>query len=167
MRRTIVPMLCCLALASAACGGGDRTDAADAPTEPEIEADDEEFTSVINATIDGAAWRSTSARAQYGTATLLRVSGWDSTSALSVSFGPFSGPGTYALVQGDATVYGSLLVPGSQGWSTRGAGGTGSVTITKITASHITGTFSFMAVPSNGSTTTGTRTVQVRFHVQF
>ena len=69
-------------------------------------------------------------------------------------------PGSYAV--GLVTPTNSNFIVGSSnnaGWIAGPTGGSGSITITAITANHITGTFTFDATPS---TPTATGTLQVR-----
>ncbi|HEY8062475.1 MAG TPA: hypothetical protein VID74_06745, partial [Gemmatimonadales bacterium] len=42
--------------------------------------------------------------------------------------------------------------PPSSGWDTFGAGATGTVTVTTLSATHVAGTFSFSAIPQSGTT---------------
>jgi hypothetical protein len=73
---------------------------------------------------------------------------------LVLTIGNATGAGTHSL-NATAGGDGSNLVVGSSttaGWSTGFSGGTGTVTITSLTANRIVGTFTATAVPSQGST---------------
>lgn len=137
-----------------ACGGGSDDDGN--PTGPppgSSGATNGSFTAVVN----GANWSAT------GTVTVTRqppafigVSGsgfaGGNAYAFIVGIGNATGPGTHSFnlaAGGD----GSSMIIGSTttGYGTAFNGGTGSVTITSLTATRIVGFFSGTAVPSSGS----------------
>ncbi len=64
-----------------------------------------------------------------------------------------------------------MTMYGSQLWRTDVAGGTGTVTITSVTANQATGTFSFTGVPAPGTANkngaSGTMTVNGAFNVTY
>jgi hypothetical protein len=111
----------------------------------------------LTATIGGANWSAT------GTITVnksspnfigIGASGFagNAAYALVIGIGNATGPGTHNLnvfAGGD----GSSLIVGSQttGYGTAFQGGSGTITITSLTANRIVGTFSGTLVPSTGS----------------
>ena len=110
----------------------------------------------FSATIGGASWHAIGQVAVTRQGNLIGLAGTGSggsvTYALVLTIGNATGPGTHSL---NAANDGSNLVIGSSttaGWSTGFSGGTGTVTITSLTANRIVGTFSGTAVPSQGST---------------
>lgn len=107
----------------------------------------------FSATIDGAAW------SPFGQVVVRRVTNntlgmtaISSTYGMTVALNGISGPGTFNV--GANGLQGSqiLVVKGSSGsWVSNNPGGTGSMTFTTFTSSHVTGTFSFDAPPISGS----------------
>jgi hypothetical protein len=80
--------------------------------------------------------------------------------ALVIGLGNVTGPGTYTVAAGNAN--GSSIVVGSStgaGWTTFLGNGTGSVTITTLTANRVAGTFTADASPTTGG---ATGTLQIR-----
>jgi hypothetical protein len=93
-----------------------------------------------------------------------KVSG-SSTSTISLLLGFIAGPGTYPLGVNQATIAGGtgLLLettPASaENRTTPFSGAGGTVVITSLSATHLTGTFAFVAEPILGSTFTGNKTI--------
>ncbi len=135
----------------AACGGGSETTS---PT-PVV-------TQQFTATIDGAPWESltpTAAATSTGTFTLAGLASATGT-AISVTLAGISAAGTYPLGVGPSVAGGSATVTnGSSSWGTPLSGAAGTVTITTITTSRITGSFTFAAPPLPGQSQTNTRNV--------
>lgn len=120
--------------------------------------------SKVSATIGGAAWNAAGVAGQLSLANkLLTVASSNSTRGLGISLSGVTGPGTYALgTSGGAarliTITG-VASPSTSTWSSLGAGSSGSVTITSVTATRVKGTFSAVLGPAPGFQTTGTLAV--------
>jgi hypothetical protein len=89
----------------------------------------------------------------------------NSVRGLSISLANMTGPGTYALSA--TTPIRTIGVTGTTGnllatWASQGAGGSGSVTISSLTATRIAGTFNATLVPLGGGAT-GNLTVSGTF----
>lgn len=137
-----------------ACGGGSDDDGD--PTGPPPGGGGA-TNGTFSATLNGTAWAAT------GTVTVTRTSpnfigiggaglGGGNAFSLIVGIANATGPGTHTLnlsAGGD----GSSVIVGSSttGYGTAFPGGTGSVTITSLTATRIVGTFSGTAIPSSGT----------------
>ena len=136
------------------CGGGDDDDDGN-PTGPGAGgATNGTFTVVVNGTTWSATGTITVARQQNN---FISVAGYGfagSTGyAVAVGITNATGPGAHNLTDfgggGDGS---SVVVGGTQtGWVTALQGGSGTVTITTITANRIVGTFSGTAVVSSGT----------------
>lgn len=146
-----------LALAAAAgligCGGGGGGNGN--PTGPPLGG---ATNGTFTATIGGANWGAIGQVAVNRSGNLIGLAGTGfaggTTYALVLTIGGATGPGTHSL-NATAGGDGSNLVVGSSttaGWSTGFSGGTGTVTVTSLTANRIVGTFTATAVPSQGST---------------
>jgi hypothetical protein len=68
------------------------------------------------------------------------------------------GPGVYGIGAINEPAN-AILSEGSAAWAANITGGSGSITVDTVTASRVTGTFQFSAVPVSGSGATGTMTV--------
>lgn len=121
--------------------------------------------STLNVTIGGAAWNgafvqgSVTTSTQVGVGPTLIIASTNSTRGVSITLTGVTGPGTYALGN-TGTVTRQLAVsnvtnPLTNMWSSIGAGASGSVIITSMTATRVRGTFSATLVPTPGSSTTG------------
>lgn len=112
--------------------------------------------SSYSASVGGVAWAAVQPVVWTITSSGVTMSGADAGGATTVSLSFFgTAPGTYSLTINQNTTGGLATVAKSngQGWSTLGQGGTGTVTVTTLTAKHVVGTFSFDAVTSpNGVT---------------
>ena len=139
-------------LAAIACGGGD-----DNPTtgpNGTLAGDGN-----ITATVNGTAWRS-SKGADHATrsGTFIGISTASSTYVLILGIGN-AAVGTFSLNLATGNGSSAIISNSTGGWGTAFAGGTGTITVTVLTATRIAGTFSFDAVPGSGS---ATGTLQVR-----
>jgi len=136
-------------LFAAACGGSDSSSVTGTTGGTQ--------TGPISATIDGKAWGATGVSASYKN-NLLVFSAFELASGISLSVtSGVTAPGTYSLSFNNTNTGIGLVILGTQSWSSSAQGGTGSLTITTITANHVVGTFSFDAPPL--SSATGTRHV--------
>jgi hypothetical protein len=121
--------------------------------------------STFSVTLGGAAWNAAFVQgnvtqsSQQGVGSTLTIATTNSTRGVGFLLTGVTGPGTYTLGN-TGTVTRQLSVTNvtnslSNMWSSIGAGASGSVVITSMTASRIKGTFSATLVPSPGSSTTG------------
>ncbi|MES2305223.1 MAG: DUF6252 family protein [Gemmatimonadota bacterium] len=121
-------------------------------------------TAAFSAKIDGAAWNSlaisTSAHGSAnGTFTLIGSITSPTQTSMSLTLWNIGAPGTYPMGVGPTVPGGTAtIVTGAQSWSTPLSGAAGTVTVTAVSATSITGTFSFVAAPVSGGAT-GNRTV--------
>jgi hypothetical protein len=101
----------------------------------------------ISALVDGAAWRgAVSARATM-TAGLLSLTGQDADTRLITIVVP-ARVGTWTLAFGNTDGSNALMNLGGQQWFTALPGGTGSVTVTAISSTRATGTFTLTMQPA-------------------
>jgi hypothetical protein len=109
----------------------------------------------VSATIDGVSWSGTVSTA---TVTLgsLAVAG-ENTAGLIVGFGAVAKTGTTSVGLGSGT--NGTVQQNGRGWHAMLTNGSGSVTITTLTASGASGTFSFTMVPLPNTGATGNRVV--------
>ena len=119
----------------AACGGGSSDKG---PTNPNQNPNSNRS---MSARVDGTAWTATSVAAGVTNGVLI-IAGTNVTQTVTVSAVVSQGTGTQTVGQ-TSLASGSLLV-GQQQWSASGLqGGTGSVTLTTLTATRAVGSFSF------------------------
>ena len=130
-------------LAAAACGG-------DSTTGPGTSG-------AISATIDGAHWTSSLGATTSHSSGSYGIGGSNSDATIGLAF-PDAGVGTYDIGQLSPTNV-LLTQQGGATWVASAIGGSGSVTVTSVTASRIVGTFNFTLVPLSGSSATGNRTI--------
>ena len=173
MRRSRLVSLALAIIVPLGCGGSDNSGTVTDPT-LSCSATNGTFT----ATLNGQAW---SACGQVTVRTdisylsakdTLRTVSWAGSGflpgtvayAIVMSASKLNGgvlsTGTYAV--GQVTPTNSNFIVGNSnnaGWAASPTGGSGSVTITAVTANHITGTFTYDAAPTTG---TATGTMQVR-----
>lgn len=141
-------------IALAACGGSDG-----GPTGTNgnnVGAADGSMT----ATINGAAWRSTkSADKGSHNGNIYAVVGLNGTYTISLGIAGLTAPGTVNLSLASGNGSNAIIVNTTGGWGTAFSGGTGTITVTTLTANRIAGTFSFDAPAGSGK---ATGTLQVR-----
>jgi hypothetical protein len=145
MRRTALVVLMS-SMIGAACGGSSYSTT---PVIPTNLVTNGTFTATVNGTAWGALGR---VIVTHPTANSVAMSAPSATYAFVFALLNVTGPTTVSLVSAPSN--GSQVTIGSAGqggWSTGQAGGTGSVVITALTATHIAGTFSFDAPPVSGS----------------
>ncbi len=116
--------------------------------------------SSVTATIGGTPFTAAAATGQLTSGfDILVVTGSNTTRSLTISLTDVSAPGTYAL-SGTAPTrtmgVTGVTSPLTSTWSSNGAGGSGSVTVTSITATRIKGTFAATLGPAPGTSTPGT-----------
>ena len=139
--RVLRAVLSAALLSGASCGGSS--------TDPNSSVSNS-CSAGISATVNGAAWCSPLAQATVSKS-IVSMSGFDSgfTSTIGIAF-VASAPGTYALTLSNGAGGSATYSKAGQGWTSGIAGGTGSITLTTLTANHIVGTFAFDAVPASG-----------------
>jgi hypothetical protein len=118
----------------------------------------------INATINGSAWAVstpfTSAQNNVGGAVfVITAADPNQTYGLAISLSEFAGAGTYEIRPGFPLRMAVVTLGTEQGWGTQYSEVPGTITITSLTDSRVTGTFSFTAEPSPSSSQTETLTV--------
>lgn len=170
--RTSIALLALLA--TAACGGGGSDDNNN-PTDPGGNggATNGTWTAKIGTTNNGPVWSA------VGTITVSRQannfiglggSGYAGSTPYSLVLGiaNATAPGTHTLTPQSGGDGSSLIVGGtSTGWGTAFAGGTGSVTITLLTATRIKGTFSGNVIRGSGAAAAPLWVVDGAFDITF
>jgi hypothetical protein len=113
----------------------------------------------LSATIDGTAWSSQLPSAVVKN-NIVAIAGIDNalTTTVTIGFGALNGPGTYSLGFGNSNAGSGIVIKSGKSWGSSLQGGTGSVTLTTLTANHVVGTFTFSA-PASGGGATGTSSV--------
>jgi len=140
-------------VAAAACRGSDK---ATGPLAVALAADGN-----VTMVVDGTPWRSAKSGDHVTLSnrilSLSAIGDSGGTHSLIITLSGVLGSATYPL--NAASPSNAIISIPTGGWGTGFAGGTGSVTITAIDATHVVGTFSFDARPGSGS---ATGTVSVR-----
>ena len=157
MKRAPIVLAACAVLLSAACGGGsDSSTGPNNNNNGSITGDGN-----ISATFNGTAWRSLKSGDRVSkTGQFYGLSSVNPPYAIVISIANVTAPGTFQLnLQAGGNGSSGIVSNSTGGWGTAFAGGTGTVTVTTLTASRIVGTFSFDAVPASGA---ATGTLQVR-----
>jgi hypothetical protein len=131
------------AVLGTACGGGDN------PTGP--------GNTSMTAKVDGNTWRATVGVAAVRQAGFIGIGG-SAADGSTISFAfPDNGTGTFQVAGTDGT--NANYIKSGQGWTAAfGSGGSGTITVTSVTATRVGGTFSFVAQGISGGAT-GTKTV--------
>ena len=121
----------------------------------------------LSATVNGATWCSIAPSARY-TGSIVAVAGIDNSLTSSIGFGfAATAPGTYSVASGNNTAGNATYTKSGQGWASALAGGSGSVTLTTLTANHVVGTFSFNAAPSSSGATGIIQVTNGQFNITF
>jgi hypothetical protein len=115
----------------------------------------------VTMTVNGTAWRSLKAGDHvtrlnnnfYG------IAASNVNYVLVLGIGNVTGPGTFSLDLATGNGSSAIVSNTAGGWGTAFTGGTGTITVTTLTANRIAGTFTFNAVPGSGS---AAGTLQVR-----
>lgn len=148
MRRALSYVVFTILIAGTACGGGSGN-----PTAPPASAGAGTMTAQVN----GSAWTATITKRAFVSGGLLSVQGQDGSNRIITIVARASGSGTYSLSVGNGIGHNALYTVAPNSWGTALVGGIGTLTITTLTASQVTGTFSFTAI----SNVSGTPPVQV------
>jgi hypothetical protein len=121
----------------------------------------------LSASVNGATWCSLAPTARY-TSSIVAIAGIDNSLTGSIAIGfAATAPGTYSLTFGNNNGGVATYTKNGQGWGSGVAGGSGSVTLTTLTANHVVGTFSFNAAPSNGGATGIVQVTNGQFNITF
>jgi Family of unknown function (DUF6252) len=157
-------MIVVLAACAAACGGSGGS-----PASPSAPSGGGSTTptpggttpnGTLSATIDGVPWTATvSVQTQFNNG-ILSFAGGDNRQTLSIAVTANRGTGTYVagVVDPQNIVVANLSTAGSAAsWLSGPSLGTGSVTITSLTSTSASGTFTLTLAPSAGSGATGNK----------
>ena len=144
-------------LSLVACGGGST-----APN-----SGSNSCTASLSATVNGVAWCSPAGAGVFQHS-IVSIAGIDAGLTSSIAFAFAAAvPGTYSLAFGNNNGGFATYTKSGQGWGSGLSGGTGSVTLTTLTANHAAGTFTFDAVPSNGGATGTIHVTNGTFNITF
>lgn len=114
----------------------------------------------MSATINGAAWRSLrSGDKGSRNGTIYAVVGLNGSYTIALGIAGLTAPGTVNLSLATGNGSNAIVSNANGGWGTAFNGGTGTITVTNLTANRIAGTFSFDAPAGSGR---ATGTLQVR-----
>ncbi|HRP09323.1 MAG TPA: hypothetical protein PLL69_12635 [Gemmatimonadales bacterium] len=166
--RHILPVITAFAFAASACGD-------DGGTGP---SDDKNS---MSASLNGTSFQPPTIAvqgayvAQQGVVTISGShTSAGTTTMVTITLNGTDGPDTYQISPNFAGTFGQVTrlqgvdVNSQQTWTTVVAGGSGSVTFTKLDASGATGTFSFTANPAPGNAATGEmKVLSGKFNVKF
>lgn len=109
----------------------------------------------LSATVDGSSWSAANVAAVRSSGFVGIGAGASDLSTISFAFPDHTGTFTVAGQDGTNASY----ITGGKTWTaTFGTGGSGTITVTALDASHVAGTFSFTAPGLSGGAT-GTKTV--------
>ena len=140
-------------MAASACGGSDKSTG---PNNGGNTASD----GAISATINGTAWRSTKTADRVSkSGNIYAIVSFNLPYTISLGIAGLTAPGTVNLNIGTGQGSQAIIANSTGGWGTAFAGGSGTITVTILTANRIAGTFSFDAAPGSGN---ATGTLQVR-----
>jgi hypothetical protein len=149
-------LLLCVIFASVACGHDDPADPSD---------DFGTFSATVNS-VQFTAGAGSSATLSQGSLSISAVQvGVTDNRFFDIELDGVNGPGTFTIGAGEDNLnFASYSESDAQGanihvWDTDAEGGSGQVVITQVTATRVTGTFSFVAEPSFFFGGTGTKTV--------
>jgi len=99
---------------------------------------------------------------------IVSIAGIDVGTGTTISFAfQATAPGTFSLNFGNTIGGIAIVSKQSQGWVTYAQGGTGSVSVTTLTAHHVVGTFAFDAVGSSGGATGVMHVTNGKFDITF
>jgi hypothetical protein len=124
-------------------------------------------TASLSATVNGVVWCSPAGAGTFQHS-IVSIAGIDAGLVSSIAFAFVATvPGTYSLGSGNINAGFATYTRNGQGWGSALSGGTGSVTLTTLTATHAAGTFTFDAVPSNGGATGTILVTNGTFNITF
>lgn len=112
----------------------------------------------MSASIGGTAWTANLSVTASHAGNVLAIAGVSADSRqINITVPNVTTTGTVNLGVGQQGV--GTVTLGTQAWVTSLVGGTGSVSITTLTATHVAGTFTFTAAASTNTGATGTKAV--------
>jgi hypothetical protein len=157
MRTLMRVAMSCLLVSALGCGGDN--------TGPNGQTNGD-----MTAKIDGSSWSSVATFATRNATnggTIVALSGADANStAIGMAFVD-TGVGTYTIT-GTSVTNADLIESGGHSWTAGSLGGSGTLTVTTLDATHVVGTFAFTMAPTSGTGASGTRSVtQGTFDVRF
>ena len=124
----------------------------------------------LTAKIDGSSWSAATIAVTYASG-ILAIAGTDAGGrTVGFGLGPVSAPGTFPSGPTSPTNASLQIITGStaQAWQAAQTLGSGTVTVTAISATHAAGTFQFVVVPVAGTGATGNKAItQGAFDVTF
>jgi hypothetical protein len=132
----------------------------DGPTDP----DDNQppsgpGTGSISAQVNGQAWSAPTTRAATHVNNTLTITGTDASQrTILVAAANVTAPGTFQLTQGNPNGAIASVIEGAAIWSSPLPGGSGTLTVTVLTATRVAGSFTFTGLPATASAT-GSRIV--------
>jgi hypothetical protein len=115
----------------------------------------------LTAKLDGSNWNATTIVATYPSG-ILAIAGTDNQGqTIGFAVGPTTATGTFPVAITSGVNASLTVASGSsaQSWNAVQTSGSGSVTLTTITATHAVGTFQFTVVPVPGTGATGSRSI--------
>jgi hypothetical protein len=110
----------------------------------------------VSASIDGTPFTALIAFGTY-TGNVLTIGGLSGSTSINLTVPNVTTTGTLSLASGQAGI--AEVDVNAQNWSTSVTGGTGSITVTSISSTQASGTFTFSAPATVGSGATGTKVV--------
>jgi Family of unknown function (DUF6252) len=111
-------------------------------------------TNAMTATVSGAAWTASASRSATYANQVLTITGIDNANLLvTIAVANVAGTGTFSLAPGNT--HGALgnVINGARIWASSLQGGSGTITVTTLTATRVAGTFLFTGVPATASAT--------------
>lgn len=156
MRRPSIALATFALIGASACGGSDKATGTNSTSNATTAGD-----GAISMTINGTAWRSLKGADRVSkSGTVYAIVGLNLPYTISLGVAGLTAPGTVNLnlaTGGQGSL--AIVANATGGWGTAFNGGTGTITVTTLTATRIAGTFSFDAVPGSGN---AAGTLQVR-----
>jgi hypothetical protein len=150
MRHTTTALLAAALFSALSCGDDTPTDTEDEPSGP--------GTGSIGAQVNGQPWSATTRGATHVSGTLT-ITGTDASQrTVLVAAANVTAPGTFQLTLGNPNGAIASVIEGGAIWSSSLSGGSGTLTVSILTATRVAGSFTFTGVPATVSAT-GTRAV--------
>ena len=114
----------------------------------------------MSARINGVQWTAIAVNTATNIGNILSVGAADGSNPIqSIGFAVTpAAVGTYSLATGPSNALVQILTQNAL-WQASILGGSGTITISTLTSTGVSGTFAFTAVPSQGTTATGNRVV--------
>lgn len=162
MRRISIAVATLALVGASACGGSDK--ATGTTNNNTSGAGD----GAISMTVNGTAWRSLKTADRVSkSGNIYAIVGLNLPYTLSLGIAGLTGPGTVNLDLATGQGSQAIVSNSTGGWGTAFTGGSGTITVTTLTANRIAGTFSFDAKPGSGNATGTLQVRNGRFDVTF